>query len=148
MDNKIKQLEKQIDNLQNRVSIDYQNTNTFVKNIEKSVTNIGIYENHADFAAADAYASGFNTSVTLPNVLGMNLSHGGHLTHGHPINFSGIDYEIVSYDVNKDTEMIDYEELKKLNYNGYIRNFTNNDELILIKEEFLMNIIFKYIIFM
>lgn len=44
-------------------------------------------------------------------VLGMNLSHGGHLTHGHNINFSGIDYEIISYDVNPVTETIDYEEL-------------------------------------
>ena len=47
-------------------------------------------------------------------VMGMNLSHGGHLTHGHSINFSGLDYEIVSYDVNPETEMIDYEELKEL----------------------------------
>ena len=47
-------------------------------------------------------------------VMGMNLSHGGHLTHGHPINFSGIDYEIVSYNVNKDTEEIDYDELEKI----------------------------------
>lgn len=44
-------------------------------------------------------------------VMGMNLSHGGHLTHGHSINFSGIDYEIIPYNVNKETEMIDYEEL-------------------------------------
>jgi len=47
-------------------------------------------------------------------VMGMNLSQGGHLTHGHPINFSGVDYEIVSYSVNKDTELIDYEELKEI----------------------------------
>lgn len=44
-------------------------------------------------------------------VMGMNLSHGGHLTHGHPINFSGIDYDIVYYNVDPKTEMIDYEEL-------------------------------------
>lgn len=44
-------------------------------------------------------------------VMGMNLSHGGHLTHGHNINFSGIDYEIISYNVNKETELIDYDEL-------------------------------------
>ena len=44
-------------------------------------------------------------------VMGMNLTHGGHLTHGHPINFSGLEYEIVSYNVNKDTELIDYDEL-------------------------------------
>ena len=47
-------------------------------------------------------------------VMGMNLSHGGHLTHGHPINFSGLEYDIVSYNVNKDTEMIDYDELEAL----------------------------------
>ena len=46
--------------------------------------------------------------------MGMNLSHGGHLTHGHPINFSGIDYNIISYDVNSDTELIDYDELENI----------------------------------
>ena len=47
-------------------------------------------------------------------VMGMNLSHGGHLTHGHPINFSGIDYKIIGYDVNPKTELIDYDEVEKL----------------------------------
>ena len=47
-------------------------------------------------------------------VMGMNLSHGGHLTHGHPINFSGLDYEIVSYNVNEKTGMIDYDEVEQL----------------------------------
>ena len=47
-------------------------------------------------------------------VMGMNLSHGGHLTHGYKINFSGLEYEIVSYDVDKETEMINYDELKEL----------------------------------
>ena len=47
-------------------------------------------------------------------VMGMNLSHGGHLTHGHPINFSGLDYEIISYSVNEKTGLIDYDELEKL----------------------------------
>lgn len=47
-------------------------------------------------------------------VMGMNLSHGGHLTHGHPINFSGLDYEIVSYNVSEVTGMIDYDELEKI----------------------------------
>ena len=47
-------------------------------------------------------------------VMGLNLSHGGHLTHGHPINFSGLEYQIVSYNVNKETELIDYEELKNI----------------------------------
>lgn len=44
-------------------------------------------------------------------VLGMNLTHGGHLTHGHKINFSGIDYQIIDYKLNEKTELIDYEEL-------------------------------------
>ena len=47
-------------------------------------------------------------------VLGMNLSAGGHLTHGHSINFSGLDYKIVSYGVNKETECIDYDEVERL----------------------------------
>ena len=47
-------------------------------------------------------------------VLGMNLSHGGHLTHGHKINFSGIDYEIIGYDVDPVTELIDYDKLMEL----------------------------------
>ena len=47
-------------------------------------------------------------------VMGMNLNHGGHLTHGHPINFSGLEYDIVSYNVNKDTELIDYDELETI----------------------------------
>jgi glycine hydroxymethyltransferase len=47
-------------------------------------------------------------------VLGMNLSHGGHLTHGHPLNFSGKYYNIVPYGVRKDTERIDYDELARL----------------------------------
>ena len=47
-------------------------------------------------------------------VMGMNLAHGGHLTHGHPINFSGLEYNIVSYNVNAETETIDYDELRSL----------------------------------
>ena len=47
-------------------------------------------------------------------VLGMNLAHGGHLTHGHPLNFSGKLYTIVPYGVRQDDERIDYEELERL----------------------------------
>jgi glycine hydroxymethyltransferase len=47
-------------------------------------------------------------------VLGMNLAHGGHLTHGHPLNFSGKLYTIVPYGVSKDDERIDYVELERL----------------------------------
>src|SRR6201987_410975 len=47
-------------------------------------------------------------------VLGLNLAHGGHLTHGHHLNFSGKTYKIVPYGVTKETETIDYDELQKL----------------------------------
>ncbi|EHJ07159.1 serine hydroxymethyltransferase [Staphylococcus simiae] len=47
-------------------------------------------------------------------VLGMNLSHGGHLTHGSPVNFSGKFYNFVEYGVDKDTELINYDEVRKL----------------------------------
>ena len=47
-------------------------------------------------------------------VLGLDLSHGGHLTHGHKMSFSGQDYEIVSYDVDPVTEMLNYDEIRAL----------------------------------
>jgi len=47
-------------------------------------------------------------------LLGMNLAHGGHLTHGHPLNFSGRMYKIVAYGVRKETELLDYEEVERL----------------------------------
>lgn len=61
-----------------------------------------------------------NTSVYFAvlkpgdTVMGMNLAHGGHLTHGHPINFSGTYFNFVAYGVDKETERIDYENLEKL----------------------------------
>ena len=60
-----------------------------------------------------------NTAVYLAllktgdKVLGMSLADGGHLTHGHPLNYSGINYEFYSYGVKKDTETIDYDDYKK-----------------------------------
>ena len=47
-------------------------------------------------------------------ILGMNLSHGGHLTHGHPLNFSGFSYKVADYGVSRDTELIDYDELQRI----------------------------------
>ncbi|MCS6817100.1 MAG: serine hydroxymethyltransferase [Blastocatellia bacterium] len=47
-------------------------------------------------------------------ILGMNLSHGGHLTHGHPLNFSGKYFRVIPYGVDRETEQIDYEELERL----------------------------------
>src|SRR5580698_1154848 len=55
-------------------------------------------------------------SVLSPGdaILGMNLSHGGHLTHGHPLNFSGKTYKIIPYGVRREDERIDYDELARL----------------------------------
>ena len=60
-----------------------------------------------------------NTAVYLAvlkhgdKVLGMSLADGGHLTHGHPLNYSGINYEFHSYGVTKETETIDYDDFKR-----------------------------------
>lgn len=47
-------------------------------------------------------------------IMGLNLSHGGHLTHGHKLNFSGMDYEVVSYNVDNDSEVIDYNKVREI----------------------------------
>ena len=47
-------------------------------------------------------------------VMGMNLSHGGHLTHGHALSFSGQDYTIVPYNVDEETECLDYDEIRRI----------------------------------
>lgn len=47
-------------------------------------------------------------------IMGLNLSHGGHLTHGHPVNFSGKLYNVVQYGVDKETEMLNYDEVRKI----------------------------------
>jgi glycine hydroxymethyltransferase len=62
-------------------------------------------------ANAAAFGAVLNPGDTI---LGMNLAHGGHLTHGHPLNFSGKTYHVVPYGVRQDTETIDYEELARL----------------------------------
>jgi len=56
----------------------------------------------------------FATVKPGDTVLGMNLAHGGHLTHGHPLNFSGLHYRIVPYGVRRDDERIDYDEAERL----------------------------------
>ncbi|HEX5229426.1 MAG TPA: serine hydroxymethyltransferase [Bryobacteraceae bacterium] len=58
-----------------------------------------------------AYAAVIQPGDTI---LGMNLAHGGHLTHGHPLNFSGKTYKVVPYGVSKEGEQIDYDELARL----------------------------------
>src|ERR1700727_2958220 len=75
----------------------------------------------AEHANVQAH-SGTSANVTVymstlkpgDTVLGMNLAHGGHLTHGHPLNFSGRMYKFVAYGVRKADELIDYEELDRL----------------------------------
>src|SRR5437588_2887812 len=62
-------------------------------------------------ANMEAYSAVLQPGDTI---LGLNLAHGGHLTHGHHLNFSGKTYKIVPYGVTKDTETIDYNDLEKL----------------------------------
>jgi glycine hydroxymethyltransferase len=62
-------------------------------------------------ANMEAYAAVLQPGDTI---LGLNLAHGGHLTHGHHLNFSGKTYRIVPYGVTKETETIDYDDLGKL----------------------------------
>ncbi|MEA2491875.1 MAG: glycine hydroxymethyltransferase [Acidobacteriota bacterium] len=47
-------------------------------------------------------------------IMGMDLSHGGHLTHGHPLSYSGRDFKVVAYGVRKDDELIDYDEMERI----------------------------------
>ncbi|HEX8071499.1 MAG TPA: serine hydroxymethyltransferase [Pyrinomonadaceae bacterium] len=65
----------------------------------------GAQANMSVYLAAIAYGD---------QILGMNLSHGGHLTHGHPLNFSGLTYKVADYGVARETEQIDYDELQRL----------------------------------
>src|SRR5207248_2861179 len=62
-------------------------------------------------ANMEAYAAVLQPGDTI---LGLNLAHGGHLTHGHHLNFSGKTYKIIPYGVTKETETIDYDELEKI----------------------------------
>src|SRR5499425_1871857 len=78
---------------------------------------------HAEHANVQAH-SGTSANVAVymatlkmrDTVLGMNLAHGGHLTHGHPLNFSGRMYKFVAYGVRQDDERIDYDEIEKLTH--------------------------------
>src|SRR5438477_11038612 len=63
---------------------------------------------HANQAAYAAVVSAGDT------IMGLNLAHGGHLTHGHPLNFSGKTYKVVPYNVRKEDERIDYDEVERL----------------------------------
>ena len=66
-------------------------------------------------SGANANFAAYQALVNLGDtVLGLSLDHGGHLTHGSPVNFSGKDYHIVAYGVNPETELIDYDEMERI----------------------------------
>jgi glycine hydroxymethyltransferase len=73
------------------------------------------YANVQPHAGSQANAAAY-AAVLQPGdpILGMNLSHGGHLTHGHHLNFSGKTYKVISYGVRREDETIDYQELARL----------------------------------
>ncbi len=62
-------------------------------------------------ANMSVYLAALNPGDTM---LGMDLTHGGHLTHGHPLNYSGKEFEVVAYGVDRETETIDYDRLREL----------------------------------
>jgi glycine hydroxymethyltransferase len=72
---------------------------------------INVQPHSGSQANEEAYAAVMQPGDTM---LGMNLAHGGHLTHGHPLNFSGKRYKVVPYGVRREDELIDYEELARL----------------------------------
>lgn len=75
----------------------------------------GEHVNVQAHSGSQANMSVYNTVLEPGDkVLGMNLTSGGHLTHGHPLNFSGKLYNFVEYNVNKETELIDYDALEEL----------------------------------
>jgi glycine hydroxymethyltransferase len=73
------------------------------------------YANVQPHSGSQANSAAF-AAVLEPGdtILGLNLAHGGHLTHGHHLNFSGKTYKVVPYGVRRDTETIDYDELARL----------------------------------
>jgi glycine hydroxymethyltransferase len=73
--------------------------------------NVNVQPHSGSSANLAAYSAILQPGDTI---LGLNLAHGGHLTHGHPLNFSGKTYKIVPYGVTKETETIDYDELERI----------------------------------
>src|SRR6202051_226883 len=73
--------------------------------------NVNVQPNSGTQANKAAYSAVIKPGDTI---LGLNLAHGGHLTHGHPLNFSGKTYKIVPYGVTRETETIDYDDLEKI----------------------------------
>jgi glycine hydroxymethyltransferase len=76
-----------------------------------SAEHANVQSHSGSSANMEAYSAVLQPGDTI---LGLNLAHGGHLTHGHHLNFSGKTYKVVPYGVTKDTETIDYDDLEKL----------------------------------
>lgn len=80
----------------------------------KQLFNCG-FANVQPHSGANANLAAYQALVDLGDtILGLSLDHGGHLTHGSPVNFSGKDYNIVAYGVDPETERIDYDEMERL----------------------------------
>jgi glycine hydroxymethyltransferase len=98
----------------------YYGGNQFIDEVEKVAIDrckqlFGCeYVNVQPYSGSPANASIYLATINYGDkLMGMNLAHGGHLTHGHKLNFSGKSYQIVSYGVSQETEMLDYDVIKK-----------------------------------
>lgn len=77
------------------------------------------YANVQPHSGSQANMAAFNAFIEPGDtVLGMDLTHGGHLTHGSPVNFSGKTFNFIAYGVDSETEMIDYEKVREIALNG------------------------------
>ena len=88
-----------------------------VENLARDRAKLLFGADHANVqphSGSQANAAGFMTLLTPGDtILGLDLAHGGHLTHGHKLNFSGKLYNIAGYQVRRDTEVIDYDQLER-----------------------------------
>jgi glycine hydroxymethyltransferase len=73
--------------------------------------HVNVQSHSGSSANLAVYMTALNCGDTI---MGLNLAHGGHLTHGHPLNFSGKYFKVVGFNVDKDTELIDYDEAERL----------------------------------
>ena len=99
----------------------YYTGNEFIDKIEQlaidrakklfSAEHANVQPHSGSGANMECYAAVLKPGDTI---LGMNLAHGGHLTHGHPVNFSGQTYNFINYGVRKDTERIDMDEVRQI----------------------------------
>src|SRR5437667_5681875 len=73
--------------------------------------HVNVQPHSGSSANLAVYFSMLNIGDTI---MGLNLAHGGHLTHGHPLNFSGKYFKVVGFNVHKETELVDYDEAERL----------------------------------